>query len=562
MDAGVTNQPGSATATLVCGHTDSFFTWPKSTGACEIPEGRPSSGQGLTSVTYQTKDKEACSERYKDQEIEVTASPGGNATTNFTVVKVDVTIGGVGEDKEETEGAFIGYAEDNIEDNEDGTWTEQVANALVGVTIQCFPDDLPDDETVLVSFPVGCLYEMVDDYYVVAQPSYKANEINKKQFVLRGNKVSDRFKDQTIQVKHNGSDATDMAMFTVVHFDVKKIEFVSDHGCLIDVVDNYANVNGNVLSPRGWVRDGENNPISHSKGKNIKIEATVIIQPSGLRYDLEGKGVSESLSFQANDLISTGNDQTLELTASVQLPAKIDRFSSEIKWGISTDYFDYVSAPSGPHEIFVTWGKPVASSEATYIRMLWACTLGKEAMSCTDAAEKIGCAISKSPGYKQPREYNMNAWQFLDSGKSGDCITLAELSRVSLGMLGISASAHRSYPTADGTSGFPSVSGQSCRNPTLKKIININEMFIARLVYPGNNFEAFFKIEDPSIKAYTVYPYNGPFMNQQYYFLEVLQSVATKQFWIWAETRTHNNEMVSELDRVPGAAVIPVPRIP
>lgn len=34
-------------------------------------------------------------------------SASANCTTNFTIVKVDVTIGGVGEDKEETEGAFV-----------------------------------------------------------------------------------------------------------------------------------------------------------------------------------------------------------------------------------------------------------------------------------------------------------------------------------------------------------------------------------------------------------------------------------------------------------------------
>lgn len=42
-------------------------------------------------------------------ENEYGESASATRTTNFTIVKVDVAIGGVGEDREETEGAFIPF---------------------------------------------------------------------------------------------------------------------------------------------------------------------------------------------------------------------------------------------------------------------------------------------------------------------------------------------------------------------------------------------------------------------------------------------------------------------
>jgi hypothetical protein len=55
-----------------------------------------------------------------------------------------------------------------------------------------------------------------------------------------------------------------------------------------------------------------------------------------------------------------------------------------------------------------------------------------------------------------------------------------------------------------------------------------------KLIFTDNNYEAFFTINDPEIKAFTVYPFGGPFSNPNYYYLEVLKSVSgsAEQFWI------------------------------
>jgi len=219
---------------------------------------------------------------------------------------------------------------------------------------------------------------------------------------------------------------------------------------------------------------------------------------------------------------------------------------------------------SGPHKAYVTWGTP-AGSVVTEKRLSWACEKADGAYSITSAAVKFRDAIASNPGYTPPRVWNLNSWEFLGTGLHGDCITLAKLAAVGLEMIGISADYCWSFPTADGTSGFPPVRGSSCRNPATKTFQYMGENFNAKLVYPGNNFEGFFTVSDPGIKAYTIYTPGGPFENQTYYYLEVLQfaaGTAGDQFWVWDGDQSHNGISVNDWDEVPGAVHIPVPSIP
>ena len=103
-------------------------------------------------LTLWTTNREVASVSYRDQAIEATAD-GMRASSDFTVVKVDVTIGKVGEDKEETEGAFVPY----VADTSDGLLSEEGTNALVAVSIKCEPE-LPPNEVITISAPVGFLY--------------------------------------------------------------------------------------------------------------------------------------------------------------------------------------------------------------------------------------------------------------------------------------------------------------------------------------------------------------------------------------------------------------------
>ena len=139
-------------------------------------------------------------------------------TTNFTVVKVDVAVGGAGEGKEESEGAFIPY----VADAADGRWTEDGTNALVAVSITCEPRDLPDGETVAVTVPEKSLYVRHDGRYAAVPEhfDFSAGLLNDIKFVLHGHDESGGLRDREIKAEHERSGAVDLAKFTSVAIDL------------------------------------------------------------------------------------------------------------------------------------------------------------------------------------------------------------------------------------------------------------------------------------------------------------------------------------------------------
>ncbi len=138
-------------------------------------------------------------------------SVSANCTTNFTVVKVDVTIGGVDEDKEETEGAFIPYVPDS-----DGAISEEGKAKMIPVTFSCLPA-LPAGEMVTVTHSgEGELYEELanGELVEVTATDYPACEIGSRVFKLHGHDMSWDMCDGAITITHNLSGASDVARYT------------------------------------------------------------------------------------------------------------------------------------------------------------------------------------------------------------------------------------------------------------------------------------------------------------------------------------------------------------
>lgn len=78
---------------------------------------------------------------------EETASAGGRvASTNFTVVKVDVVLDGLGEAAEEVDGAYLAAAEDAP-----GAITPAGTSGMLAVSFSCTPGDLPPEEMVRIA---------------------------------------------------------------------------------------------------------------------------------------------------------------------------------------------------------------------------------------------------------------------------------------------------------------------------------------------------------------------------------------------------------------------------
>ena len=118
------------------------------------------------------------------------------------------------EDKEETEGAFVGYA-----DCANGFDPACVA-AMKPVKIRCLPANRPDGERIVLTFPPGHLLEKVGTTYQAAQSSYKANEIGGKSFWLHGHAASGALRDYEIKAEHSVNHCKDEAKHTVVKVDL------------------------------------------------------------------------------------------------------------------------------------------------------------------------------------------------------------------------------------------------------------------------------------------------------------------------------------------------------
>lgn len=132
-------------------------------------------------------------------ENEYGESASATCKTNFTVVAVDVTINGVGEDKEETEGAFIPF----VRDETNGVISVEGTNKMVSVSFSCLPKDLPTNEVVTISCtPPGELYEVLfsGELLRITSTNYPACEIAGHQFMLHGHDVSAGFRDGQVMI--------------------------------------------------------------------------------------------------------------------------------------------------------------------------------------------------------------------------------------------------------------------------------------------------------------------------------------------------------------------------
>ena len=206
--------------------------------------------EGDTSLTLWTTNREVASASYRDQSIEATAD-GMKASSEFTVVKVDVTIGDVGEDKEETEGAFVSFAVDGTNTVICNHWT----NMLKEVSFSCYPSNLPSNEVVRISNN-GCgeLYEQLPDgsLVLITAVDYQANEVSQKCFKLHGHSGSSEFMGEGISIEHLTSGAMDEAPYTVL--EIKLVPDYDRNGVI--GADDYLKWNqGRIF--RFWINDDE-----------------------------------------------------------------------------------------------------------------------------------------------------------------------------------------------------------------------------------------------------------------------------------------------------------------
>ena len=300
-------------------------------------------------------------------------SASANCTTNFTVVKVDVTIGGVGEGKEETEGAFVQY----ILDAANGQWTEEGTNALVAVSITCEPENLPTNEVVTISAPAKSLYiRRRGKYYAISEETeFPAYLLSGVEFVLHGHEESGGLRDREIKVEHRKSGAVDLAKFTNVKLRVTNIKFnhdvsSSDHDA-INIRRCYADTTGEINVANGeWIESGgvvTNEPFCYTTNRAVtlkaRFEASGFITSAVIRATCAGAAGSLSSLLPTNVAFLGGvsSPQYIEFAMTSRTLGCIDRSEGGVlDWSADSvncqpgcDMND-----SGPHLVYTILGEP------------------------------------------------------------------------------------------------------------------------------------------------------------------------------------------------------------
>ena len=329
-------------------------------------------------VTYGATDATGPSASYRAEPLTVVAtissgelSASAACTTNFTVVAVDVTINGVGEDKEETEGAFVQY----VPDAADGLWTEEGTNALVGVSIACMPEDLPPEEEVTICAPAKSLYIRHNGkYYALPEecgfPVYLLKSV---EFFLHGDKESGGLRDKEIKVEHKKSGAVDLAKFTNVKLRVTNIKFNHDTGSstrdAINIRRSYAegiNVSSGEWSEANGVITNEPCCYTTNREATVKarFEASSFIKSALIEAPCSGGGSLSGL-MPTNVAFSGGvsSPEYVEFKMERSTLSRIDASKGGVlSWTASKinggGGVPCVMNATGPHVVYTVLGEP------------------------------------------------------------------------------------------------------------------------------------------------------------------------------------------------------------
>jgi len=292
-------------------------------------------------------------------------------TTNFTVVAVDVQIGTVGEDKEETEGAFLQYVADT-----NGVISVEGTNKMVEVKFTCNPTNLPASEVVTVAHTgAGELYEVLASgkLAMVGTNDCPACEIANRRFKLHGHAASSSCKDGEIRIEHPASGAKDLAKFTNVKLRVTNIKFNHDTGSsnrdAINIRRSYAE-GINVSSGEWFEANGviTNEPCCYTTNREATVkarfEASSFIKSALIEAPCSGGGSLSGL-MPTNVAFSGGvsSPEYVEFKMERSTLSHIDASKGGVlSWTASkinggSDFPCGMNA-TGPHVVYTVLGEP------------------------------------------------------------------------------------------------------------------------------------------------------------------------------------------------------------
>ena len=258
----------------------------------------------LATADYFAPDVDSASESFLAEKLTVTAGvtedgvdASATCTTNFTVVKVDVEIDGMGEEFEETAGVYV----QQVPDTDTERWRTEWTNSLKDVTITCKPDDGPiADQWVTLEFPDESLWvRSSKGGYEKAKKRYRVKDLNRTHFKLHGHERSAKFKGDSIVAKHEVSKAVDKALFTVF----RRPWLVPDYDRKNGIDDNdVAKAKEGETVFRFWINDDDDRQAE--KWYQLELFGSGDIMQDGLHLPSQGGGNCANLKVDGRcDLV-------------------------------------------------------------------------------------------------------------------------------------------------------------------------------------------------------------------------------------------------------------------
>ena len=321
-------------------------------------------------------------------------SASATCTTNFTVVRIDVTIGGIGETEEEPKGAFVQFAPDAP----NGQWTEEGSNVLVNVSITCEPTNLPPSEVVSVTVQDKSLYALHTrkGRYVAVPNGFNsaADIVGRVPFFLHGHEESGTLTNKEIEVKHKSGEARDLAKYTNAKLRVTNIRFNHDTASstkdAINIRRSFAE--GIVVANGEWINVGgaiTNEPFCYTTNRAVtilaRLEASNFITSAVVQAECRGIKGSLSNVMPTNVVFSGGvsSPEYIEFTMKDKTLPFIDCSRGGILQWKATDINGKDGGSckmnsSGPHTVYTILDEPKSP---------WVNTYGERRNAWTNALE-------------------------------------------------------------------------------------------------------------------------------------------------------------------------------
>ena len=338
-------------------------------------------------VSYQNKDSDTASGEYLAERLAASVKLAGMdsafvCSTNFTVVKVDVTIAGVDEDKEETEGAFVPF----VPDSANGLITVEGTNQMkkVAVTFSCAPMNLPTKEVVTIenSGP-GQLYEEAGgDLVLITAMNYPACELSSHKFFLHGHEASAVMCNGVISISHLTSGAIDKAKYSDVRLCLKEVSFSGDKYHVVKRDDGSLDYVAPHWQDNSSPLDGDASdvgdrayPICFTRDSKMRVSAKWVMVPQGLGTGFTVKGYGPAgLDFPETAATKSGGELSIsDVECRSSFVNEVDFIDAMlINWHVSINLKGakmWLDGGTSSNQTYVTLGDPLTTVFHTLVHI-------------------------------------------------------------------------------------------------------------------------------------------------------------------------------------------------